>query len=884
MKEGFWSKDWFTGLAYTIVFCIAAFLVYPASFQGLERYAYDVGVRLNTRPPSDQVAVIAIDEASLQNLGRWPWPRDLHADMIAKLARGGAKVIGNTILYSEAQTDPGLEYVNQILGQFSSSSLPSKVIDETRAIERLLGEITALPNQGVVAAKLDELMRLFSGSALKTQMPLELGQIARTLFSAQRALQTDNKLAAAYKKAGNVVQAYTFTPGYPRGRPDNALPRHIERNRLNRVTDNVGAKAGNIMPFPTVASTPSIALIGNQARAHGHLMTWPDVDGALRVEPLVMEHYGEFYPSLSLMVAAAALNLEPSDIELRLGEGVTLGGLAIDTTESLQMYSHFYGPRSDGSPAFDVDSFFDVFVENIPAEKYRGKIVLLGASALGIGDRFATPVASAEAPVVALAHIVSSILGEDFYTRPTWALLAEPLILLVLALYLILLLPRLNAGIAAAISGGLIIALVSANVALIATSALWVQFMVPATFLLLGHIVVTVKTLGVTERLRASSELESAESNKMLGLAFQGQGQLDMAFDKFRKCPVDEGVCEALYGLAQDYERKRQFNKASAAYEYILENAGDFRDAKARNARAKKLADTVSLGGNVGAGTLLMSGEDMEKPMLGRYQVERELGKGAMGVVYLGRDPKIGRTVAIKTMALSQEFEAEELEDVKARFFREAETAGRLSHPHIVTIFDAGEEHDLAYIAMEFIEGYDLTRHIKPDTLLSIPEVLKIVADSADALDYAHQRNIVHRDIKPANLMWLTAEQIVKVTDFGIARLTDSSKTKTGMVLGTPSYMSPEQLAGRKVDGRSDLFSLGVTLFQMLTGQLPFRAESMATLMFKIANEQQARPSTMRTGLDARIDDVVEKSMQKDVEKRYQSGSDMARDLRALIS
>jgi serine/threonine-protein kinase len=266
--------------------------------------------------------------------------------------------------------------------------------------------------------------------------------------------------------------------------------------------------------------------------------------------------------------------------------------------------------------------------------------------------------------------------------------------------------------------------------------------------------------------------------------------------------------------------------------------------------------------------------------MLGRYQVEKELGKGAMGVVYLGKDPKIGRVVAIKTMALSQEFEADELEEVKARFFREAETAGRLNHPHIVTIFDAGEEHDLAYIAMEFLKGKDLTGHTKPGTLLPLPAVLGIVARVAEALDYAHRQNVVHRDIKPANIMYDPEADSVKVTDFGIARITDSSKTKTGMVLGTPSYMSPEQLAGKKIDGQSDLFSLGVTLYQLACGSLPFQGESMAQLMYKIANEQPADPASLNPALPECLMAVIQRALAKDQGQRYKNGEEMARAVR----
>jgi serine/threonine protein kinase len=274
----------------------------------------------------------------------------------------------------------------------------------------------------------------------------------------------------------------------------------------------------------------------------------------------------------------------------------------------------------------------------------------------------------------------------------------------------------------------------------------------------------------------------------------------------------------------------------------------------------------------------------VEKPMLGRYEVEKELGKGAMGIVYLGKDPKIGRVVAIKTMALSQEFEADELKDVKERFFREAETAGRLTHPNIVTIFDAGEEHDLAFIAMEFLKGKDLTPYIKPETLLPLDKVLSIVARVADALAYAHKNNVVHRDVKPANIMCDLESDSVKVTDFGIARITDSSKTKTGMVLGTPSYMSPEQLAGKKIEGRSDLFSLGVTLYQLACGKLPFSGDSMAQLMFKIANEPHPDILTIRPDVPDCLVAIINRALAKNPEERFQTGEEMAKAIRACAA
>ena len=402
--------------------------------------------------------------------------------------------------------------------------------------------------------------------------------------------------------------------------------------------------------------------------------------------------------------------------------------------------------------------------------------------------------------------------------------------------------------------------------------------------LIVGYVLITTKRFLVTERGKEASDHESAESNRMLGLAFQGQGQLDMAFEKFRKCPKDEQLAEAVYSLALDYERKRQFAKAGNVFNYIYDFAPKFKDVAARLDRNKKMEETIILGGAGGGGATASLQLDGEKPMLGRYQVDEELGKGAMGVVYKGEDPKISRTVAIKTMALSQEFEGAELDDVKDRFFREAETAGRLNHPHIVTIYDAGEEHDLAYIAMEFLQGKDLSSNVVSGKLLKPGKVFEIVIKCASALHYAHKANVVHRDIKPANIMYHPESNEMKITDFGIARITDSSKTKTGTILGTPSYMSPEQLSGQRVDGRSDLFSLGVMLYQMLTGELPFKGDSMAALMYQIANEPHPPMRNFNPRLPKPFDDFMDKALTKDPEERFASGAAFATELKRTIS
>jgi serine/threonine-protein kinase len=267
---------------------------------------------------------------------------------------------------------------------------------------------------------------------------------------------------------------------------------------------------------------------------------------------------------------------------------------------------------------------------------------------------------------------------------------------------------------------------------------------------------------------------------------------------------------------------------------------------------------------------------------LGRYVIEREIGRGSMGAVYLGRDPKIGRLVAIKTLALSREFAGDELTEARKRFFREAETAGRLQHRDIVTIFDAGEDQGLAYIAMEYLKGDNLQSFTQAPNLLAVSVVCRTVARVADALAHAHSQGIVHRDIKPANVMVELEADIVKVTDFGIARIADASRTRTGMVLGTPSFMSPEQLAGRRVDGRSDLYSVGVMLFQMLTGRLPHQSESMATLMQQIANDPAPDIRSVRAGLPAELAKIVAATLEKRAEDRYGDGRQLAADLLAF--
>jgi eukaryotic-like serine/threonine-protein kinase len=265
-------------------------------------------------------------------------------------------------------------------------------------------------------------------------------------------------------------------------------------------------------------------------------------------------------------------------------------------------------------------------------------------------------------------------------------------------------------------------------------------------------------------------------------------------------------------------------------------------------------------------------------PQIGRYQVVRELGRGAMGIVFEARDPLIDRTVAVKTIRLDTLGEASEAEALQERLFREARSAGALSHPGIVVVHDLGRHEDVAYIAMERVDGPTLEHVLATGGIPKREEALRILRQTAAALDYAHQRGVVHRDIKPGNLMLDSGQ--VKITDFGIAKIASTQQlTRTGTVMGTPSYMSPEQITAQPLDGRADQFSLAVIAFEMLAGARPFRADTLAGLVHQIVYEDRASARSLRAELPAAVDEVLRRGLAKNAGERYPSCVAFVEDL-----
>ncbi|OIO67062.1 MAG: serine/threonine protein kinase [Zetaproteobacteria bacterium CG1_02_53_45] len=679
------------------------------------------------------------------------------------------------------------------------------------------------------------------------------------LFSepAQAGSNHLNKLTEAVRHSGNTLMPIFFEPGDISG---SALPDYVKAaaiKHINSVDTNSSAVSAASLTYP-------YRELMSAAAGLGHMSISSDGDGIFRSEPLIFAYGGQYFPSMALALAAKVRNIPLDDLRVNLGLDIELGASNIMTDPQGRILSSFYS-------AFPTYSLQDLLSGKVPDQLFNNKIVLISSNSQA-NHSFSTPMASGVSRSLLCADVLESILSEQFVKRPGWTLTAELALLLLIACYLTFLLPGTATKPAALMSLALFILIMASAFILLTSQLLWIQVVSSALLLLIGHAAFALKQYLCINEHAQSFVSNPDETNKMLGLSFQSQNMLEKAFEKFLICPLDDDMLSILYNLALAFERKRQYAEAVNVYQHMAKHDSAYKDIQMRMISANNSKDTVSSGdSSIGLSTILRSGDTI--PTLGRYEIISELGKGAMGTVYLGRDPKINRQVAIKTMALSQEFEATELEEVKERFFHEAEIAGMLNHPNIVTIFDAGDEHDLAYITMEYLNGIDLVPYTKKGKLLPLITVLKIAAKVAEALQYAHDHGVIHRDIKPANIMILK-NKTVKVTDFGIAHINDSSKTKAGVVLGTPSYMSPEQLSGKTLDGRSDLFSFGVMLYELASGERPFRGESIAKLMYKIAKEPHISAMKHNPELPVSVSILIDQLLAKKVDLRIATANE----------
>ncbi len=817
------------GLALSL-FVIGSYICKLPLLESVEFKAYDLRAKLRqdlTPPP--EIVLVAIDDDSIAQLGRWPWPRSRMAAAIDKLKMAEPKVIGLNILFSEPEQNHGLLEIQRLEEKYQALVVEKKITQK-----------------GV-------------------DFTLE--------FSAAKvAMDSDSKFLASLKSAGNVVLPLFFPGGTVGGRSE-PVPPAVSSSALGApvAISFIAEEAKIAYPIPVFSAA---------AAGLGHVNLYPETDGVLRREAPLVQYGAELYPSFALRLTMAYLGLTPADVKFEPGVLLTLGKLRVPLDAENKMAIIFNGPQE----TIRVVPFANLMADKVSADFFKGKIVIIGLTALGASTQWVTPVAQVFPALEVAPNIIANILHQKFLTRPSWAERAELGLLALMGLFIMVILPRLKA------LWGLVVSIILAAVLFGSgvytfMNGQWLQVAYPMLLLLTGYIVSVSKSFLVTEKGKELIEASAIETNKMLGLSFQGQGMLDIAFEKFRLCPLDDNMKDTLYNLSLDFERKRQFSKAGAVLEHIAAKDAKYKDAVEKAKKLKEASEGAVFGGVGGVkkeGTVLITG-GTTKPTLGRYEIEKELGRGAMGVVYLGRDPKINRMIAIKTMMLEEGSNGESTQAVKERFLREAESAGTLNHPNIVRIFDADDENDVAFIAMELLDGHDLVKYGKKESLLPFEQALDYIAIVAMALDYAHAQGIVHRDIKPANIM-LLKDGSIRVTDFGIARITSSSKTATGTVMGTPSYMSPEQVAGKKVDGRSDLFSLAVALFELTTGTKPFMGgDGIGTLLYQIANDIHPDILTLRPGLPPALRAVMDRGLAKNPDERFQRGSEFASSIRAVL-
>jgi len=768
----------------------------------LDASLYSRFCQLRTAPAQLPLAVVAIDNASLAQVGEWPWPRTILAEAVRAGADAGAQGIGLQLLLPAHEWNPGLA--------------------------------------GIKALQ-DELPRNSANASLQSALS-EMAQ----------KIDGDRSLQRAIKKAGDVV--LPWRPSASGADPD----RHILGSGLNDRSESEGwqRRLATLHNPWSMARNHRITKVQQSydellASADAQGGVWgADADGEF---DLMRPMQGKLLPSFAVQLARNHAAAKAEGLKAKPGR-LNISGKEIAVGDA---YRVLVNPQQVSS--IPVYSCIDLVNGQLAADALKGKAVLIGRTDTGASDN-----------LLVTASVVADLLSGTTVYRPHWAFLLETAVVLYLGIFLILIVPRLSPRFGWFLLYFFLVSWVAVVGALLVSQGLWFH-LAPAMVLVVAGSLCGLISVGAR---RGSADYENI---KLLGLSLQGQGMLDMAYEKFMQCPVrDPSVRELLYNLALDFERKRLFHKAEGVYQHILK-AGSYKDVKNRLESLQQTDQTQVLGSGRSGGLALGGGT---RPTLGRYEVLRELGQGAMGTVYLGRDPKINREVAIKTLNL-QQIEPQQLTEIKTRFFREAEAAGRLNHSNIVTIYDAGEEHDLAYMAMEYLPGKTLAEHCVRNKLLPPKEAMRIAADIAAALAYAHEHDVVHRDIKPANIM-LLPDGKVKVTDFGIARVVSASHTQTGVILGTPSYMSPEQVSGKKVDGRSDLFSLGVVCYELLCGEKPFTGDNLGALMYSISNaDYPPLQKKVPKKLPAICYDVIGKLLAKGVTRRYKTAGEAEEALRA---
>ncbi len=679
-------------------------------------------------------------------------------------------------------------------------------------------------------------------------------------------------LAEMIADAGNVIVPLKFhvssAPHPHTVAPDYVLKGSYIIGDDTELIDHVPSQATDLR-----APTERVA---KAAWTLGHVNSVPGPDGVIRDDPLIIKYAGEYFPSMSVQLARAAMNIDRHHMKVHPGKEIQLGIHHIPTDDQGRMLIEYWGKPN----TFPIISATQILEGTANPDILKGKILLVGVTATGYVGTLKTSVSPVMHRTERIANAVESILRQRFITQVNMTALLELAIIIAIGVFCAIVLPRVTLEFRIIILAVFLFVIVNVNYILYSVFHLVTKTLYPSLEILLFLICspfVKMKTTAVEEL-----DMPPAAKPK-----------------KPRKFAIDSSTRVPTQQPPQAERRRSSAFRGAAISKDELAQTQLISEDAVTAARGVAAAGSESpIDGDpptpatpppsTPSGTREKDPDVKQPPAaaegvsatLGRYQVIETVGEGAMGTVYRGLDPAIDRPVALKTIRFKTGGTEDHQEELRERFLREARAVGRLSHPNIVTIFDVGQEDDLQYIAMEYLEGYTLEKITSSKQALNYRILAKIIMQVCAALDYAHKQGIVHRDIKPANIMVLDNFE-VKVADFGIAHLDQSNMTltQTGIALGTPSYISPEQLRGEKVDHRSDLFSLGVVMYELITHRKPFPGENMSEIIYNILHQDPPRPTEIDHEIPGVFEMVTLRCLAKDPYQRYQSAGEIAADL-----
>jgi len=768
---------------------------------------------------SGDIVLVNIDEQSLKDYGEWPWHRDRLADLLAAVGTGEPKAVLLDILFEADTQEDTLGYTEILAGQMSW-------------MKNVILPYELSPAE-FMNAKITNPKYLYQSSI---QVNNELGVL------------DENATLLAYK---------VFLP------PD---------------------------------------LLCEYAGGLGFRYNIYDRDRKIRWAPMAMFYEGYYYPSAPLLAAARYMGLEPSSIKLNAGENIVLGGVQVPINDRAEMFINYNKPGQ----SFAHVSASDILSERYDIKNFKNKLAIISVNSQYISDFYKTPVSKQLPAVEKTANIIENIVHSNFIKRLDSSPLRDTMILIGLGFLFAFILPRVSLMYRLIILIATMFFLANLNFVLFNSYKILtptIYFVLELAFLLIASPFLDQDFLKKLTSIRISTgggpdsgslpKVEIPEVNesparvRKQAKPVQAQNE-DIATQAMTppagsKPPQQTETSASTVGAPNPFGDKTLADVPSdqvatppppaESRAGIDEPPYPVQDSEPPEEKAEDEPEPSDKELPSGFGS-------DSKPIrnLGRYKIVGNLGKGAMGMVYKGTDPAINRNVALKTIRLDFVNDPEELEELKERLFREARAAGNLSHPNIVTIYDVGNEGSLQYIAMEYLKGQTLEEMIRRKVKFNFRIISQIITQICSALDYAHDQGIVHRDIKPANIMVLS-DYRVKVMDFGIARVDSSSMTRTGIAMGTPNYISPEQLQGKPVDRRCDIFSLGVVMYEMLLHRRPFRGENLTALIYDIVNKDPEPPSTVNSSIPHIFDRIVEKALKKDPAERFQNAKEVAASL-----